>query len=307
MNKIVLSSIVAVAGIASSAFAQNGYTFEMRLIADGDAGAPTGTWPQFSINAGGGSRADVAATRIGFWLQARVAQTVNQNWGIVRATSPSGGTAASFISVSDPAAASQLTRAQNNNPVDINNRIYGRGNGYRNGGESTGNTGNEAGSVPFPGATGNGNGGLDNGGGGSLSTRVYAFDAYVGSTRTAVIVDDAPTQPWGVNGATSGASIGNPVPSDGTFSPWANLYRVWIDITDFNTTRDVVVNASALLNGALQAAPTDASQGSWAMQIAVDQGAVMSASTTFHIEGIPTPGAAAVLGLGGLAAMRRRR
>jgi len=41
------------------------------------------------------------------------------------------------------------------------------------------------------------------------------------------------------------------------------------------------------------------------MQIAVDNGVIANASYTFHV--VPTPGAAAMLGLGGLAAIRRRR
>ncbi|MFT3686324.1 MAG: hypothetical protein QM783_15625 [Phycisphaerales bacterium] len=301
MNKIVLSSIVAAAGIAASANAQTSgaYTFEFRLIPDGATGAPTGPGTAYNI----GNPAAVSATRIGFWIQARVSQTANENWGIVRASSPTGGTAASFISVNDPAGASLLTRGS----VNSNNSNFGRGSGYRNGGPANGapgslRDGNAVGSAPFPGGAGNENGALDNGGAGAITTRVYAFDSYVGPTRTAANPDE-PSQPWNVNGA---GGAGSPVAA-GAFSPWASLYRVWIDITDFNTTRDVVVNASALLNGAIQAAPNDASQQTWAMQIAVDNGVVANASYTFHIPGVPTPGAAAVLGLGGLAAMRRRR
>jgi hypothetical protein len=303
VNKIVLSSIVAVAGIAASAQAQVGshpgggtsgaYTFEFRLIPDGTAGAPAGPGSVANI----GDPAAVTATRIGFWLQARVAQTSGENWGVVRASSPAGGTAASFISVSDPSGASSLSRGS----VNAANTNFGRGSGYRNGGTNTANTGNNAGNSPFPGSTGNENGGLDNGGAGALMTRVYAFDSYVGATRNAANPDD-PSQPWNVNGALG---AGAPVPSDGTFSPWASVYRVWVDVTNFNAVRDITVSASALLNGALQAAPTDPSQGSWAMQIAVNNGVVANASYVFHV--VPTPGAAAMLGLGGLAAMRRRR
>lgn len=304
MNKIVVSSIVAVAGIAASAQAQGQvgsnpfagqsgpYSFEMRLIADGDAGAPAGPGSTFAI----GDAGNVTATRIGFWLQARVSQTANQNWGIVRASSPAGGTSASFIAVTDSVAGgSMLTRGTTNS----NNTNFGRGTGYRNGGAGTGQTGNNAGNAPFPGSTGNENGGLDNGGAGAVTRRVYAFDAYVGSTRPAPNPDE-PSQPWNVNGAQG---AGSPV-ADGQFSPWANLYRVWVDITN-NSARTVTVTASALLNGAIQAAPTDASQASWAMQIAVNNGVVGTASYSFNV--VPTPGAAAMLGLGGLAALRRRR
>ena len=63
-----------------------------------------------------------------------------------------------------------------NNPT----LIYGRAVGYRSGGTPSGATGNVPGSVPFPGSTGNLNGGLDNNGSGVNMTRLYAFDAYVG-------------------------------------------------------------------------------------------------------------------------------
>lgn len=293
MNKIVLSSIVAVAGIAASAQAQ--YVFEMRLIADGQAGAPTpaNSGPAFPI----GDVANVQASRIGFWLQARVSQTTGQNWGVVRATSPAGGSSASFISVSDPAGATSLARGQTGR-VGATDR-FGRAMGYQNGGSASGSTGNTGTSVPFPGSTGNQNGGLDNGGAGLLPTRAYAFDAYVGSTRNGD--GDPDNNPWGINGGAQSA----PHPSDGTFSPWATLYRVYVDVGSLTTVRTITLNASALLNGAIGANPTDDSFASWAMQLAVQQGQVRTTDFTFAVA--PTPGAAAMLGLGGLAAMRRRR
>lgn len=302
MNKIVLSSIVAVAGIAASAQAQNGYQFEMRLIADGMAGAPTsGAFPNNFTAFNIGDVNNVQVSRIGFWLQARVGQTVNQNWGVVRATSPSGGTSASFITVTDPTGGSAMSRGHvgQTGLSAPGTAAFGRALGYRNGGSATGNTGNSGTSVPFPGSTGNLNGGLDNGGGGVVTTRVFAFDSYVGSTRPGS--GDASDNPWGVNGGLPSA----PVPSDGTMSPWASLYRIYIDVSNLNQVRDVVLNASALLNGAIGANPTDDSFASWAMQLAVNQGQVVGTSFTFHVA--PTPGAAAMLGLGGLAAMRRRR
>lgn len=291
MNKIVLSGIVAAAGLVASAQAQVQYTFEMRLVPDGIAGAPTGIGTEFNI----GNPAAVQASRIGFWLQARVSQTGGQNWGITRASSAPGGTSASFISVSDSAAASSLSRGTTNS----GNSNYGRGAGFRSGGSATGQTGNAAGSLPFPSGTGNQNGGLDNGGAGAMMTRVYGFDAYVGATRNSADPDN-PTNPWGVNGATTGPTVGNPVPA-GEFSAWANLYRVWIDVGSLTTERDVVLTASAMLNGANQT--QDVGGGTWPMQLGAGQ--IMTASYTFHVA--PTPGAAAMLGLGGLAAMRRRR
>lgn len=297
MNKIVMSGIVAAAGLVASAQAQTQYTFQMRLIADGDAGAPTGLGTAYNI----GDASNVQASRIGFWLQARVSQTGGQNWGVQRASSPAGGTSASFISVSDPAGSSALSRGS----VNAANNQYGRGAGYRNGGTSTGNTGNAAGSLPFPSGTNNQNGGLDNGGAGAVTTRVYGFDAYTGSIRSDPDADGDGTyhNPWNVNGTTN-PDIANSDPTPvalGTFSPWANLYRVWIDVGALTSVRTVTLNASALLNGSAQT--QDVGGGSFPMQLGAGQ--TLTASYTFTVA--PTPGAAAMLGLGGLAAMRRRR
>jgi len=290
VNKIVLSGIVMAAGLAASAQAQQ-WSFEMRLIADGDAGAPSGLGTAYNI----GNPAGVTASRIGFWLQARVMQTGGgQNWGITRASLPAGG-GTSFITLNDPAAGSSLSRGT----VNSANSNYGRGTGFRSGGTATGQTGNAAGSAAFPSGTNNNNGGLDNGGSGALMTRIYGFDAYVGATRNASDPDNI-YNPWGVNGATnnSGAAV-SPV-DQGTFSPWANLYRVWVDVASFSG-RTVVMNASALLNGSVQT--SDVGGGLFPMQLSPGQ--TLSTSYTFTV--VPTPGAAAMLGLGGLAAMRRRR
>lgn len=301
MNKIVLSSIVAVAGIAASAQAQ--YTFEMRMVADGMEGAPTpsavhpNNWAAYPI----GDVNNVTVSRIGFWLQARVSQTSGENWGVVRGTSPTGGTSASFITVSDPVGASSMSRGQVGNQGTAQNPtpIYGRGVGYRSGGTPSGSTGNVSGSVPFPGSTGNLNGGLDNNGSGVNMTRLYAFDAFVGGTRNGD--GDPSNNPWNVNGAPG---QGDPYPL-GQFSDWNNMVHIWIDVGSLDTVRTVTLNALALLNGALLAEPTDDSATSWAMRIAVNNGSVQTAAFSFRVA--PTPGAAAMLGLGGLAAMRRRR
>lgn len=290
MNKIVLSGIVMAAGLAASAQGQTQHSFEMRLIADGDAGAPSVS-SQFAI----GNAAGVTATRIGFWLQARVMQTGGgQNWGITRASLPAGG-GTSFITLNDPSAGSSVSRGT----VNGTGSLFGRGLGFRSGGSSTGNTGNAAGSAAFPSGTNNNNGGLDNGGSGALMTRIYGFDAYVGATRNAANPDE-PYNPWGVNGASNTSGADAPSVPLGEFSPWANLYRVWVDIGSFDG-RTVVINASALLNGSMQT--SDVGGGLYPMQLSPGQ--TLSSSYTFTV--VPTPGAAAMLGLGGLAALRRRR
>ncbi|HZW06237.1 MAG TPA: hypothetical protein VFF65_03865, partial [Phycisphaerales bacterium] len=115
--------------------------------------------------------------------------------------------------------------------------------------------------------------------------------------------DGVPENPWRVNGGTANASTdGVPHPSDGTFAPWANVYRFYLDVSNWGNARVITINASALLNGAVQAAPTSPGGSSYALQLAPGQleTAVFSFTT-------PTPGAAALLGLGAMAGLRRRR
>jgi hypothetical protein len=116
--------------------------------------------------------------------------------------------------------------------------------------------------------------------------------------------DGIPEQPWRVNGGTQNAAVdGTPFASNGTFAPWANIYRFVLDMGNLTTVRTVVLNASALVNGAIQASPTSPGGAAYAMQLSAGQ--VVPATFTFGY--IPTPGAAGVLALGGFVAARRRR
>lgn len=281
--------ILTLAGAAiATATASAQYTFEMRLIPDGVAGAPTGLGTQYPI----GNPSAVTATRIGFWLQARVAQTLNQNWGIDRFSRPAAaqGGGEAFIRVTDPANAMAISRGT----VDAANTLYGRGVGYRFGPNGDTNNTNAANT-----GTNFENGHLDATGPEGAATMIYNIDDYMGPTRTGA------ANPWGVNGGTGGV----PWPSNGTFAPWANLYRVWIDIYDFSA-RSVTIDARGLLNGTVQT--QNIGNNLWPMQTNVPAGQVATSVYTlttsqFNFTIIPTPGAAAMLGLGGLAALRRRR
>lgn len=322
MNKSMVMAVLSVAGIASIASAQNGYTFEYRIIADGDAGAPSGTWPSAPISN--------TATSIGFWIQARVSQTVNTNWGIGRATAPAAPNC-DFITVTDGAAigSTTLNRGRTSTAASTGTSIHtGRGAGYTSGGlrssvangvisqdTPTGNNGNNTGAntnaglmpAAFPGVTNAENGAFD-----SAGDRIYGFDAYVGGTRTGLLDGDgSPTiNPWNVNGAagTVGDGTGATPVANGVFSPWANLYRfnVILDGATVNTQRTITLNSSAQLNGTVQAAETSPGSGSFAMQLA-SPGTVMSTQYSFVWGNVPTPGAAALMGMGMLAAGRRRR
>jgi hypothetical protein len=298
VKNLRVMAAVAACGLASSAFAQTntndpaGYHFEFRIIADGDIGAPIGPGTIMPLTP--------IATQIGFWVQARVVQTTNENWGITR-VSPPAAPETSFLNVTD-SVGSTINRGSTN-ATDTN---FGRGTGYRNGGPSNASlantpSGNDPGSVAFPGITNNQNGAIDSG-----STRIYSFDAYVGSTRNPVSSDD-PTNPWRVNGAANGGNpaAGAPVPSDGvTYSPWASVYRFTVLPTNVNSPRAITLTAFAMVQGAIGVHPTDASLSSYAME--VGPGRSMTATYTFTW-GIPTPGAAALMGMGMIAAGRRRR
>lgn len=282
MNKSIVLAVLSAAGLASIASAQ--YTFEMRLIPDGAAGAPTGTWSMFPEGA--------TATRIGFWLQARVSQSSGQNWGIGRFSAPPAPNC-DFITVTD-SAGSTLQRGT----VNTSGTQHGRGAGFRTGGSNVGATGNSGTSAAFPGPTGNENGGID-----SAGTRIYGMDAYVGSTRSGLDDGDGNlVNPWNVNGGASSLTAA-PI-ANGTFSPWANLFRVWLVPTNSGTMRTITISAAGQLNGTVQAAETSPGSGSWAMQL----GPAFQGTAQYSFSyGIPTPGAAALMGMGMLAAGRRRR
>lgn len=319
MNKSMVMAVLSVAGIASVACAQAGYTFEYRFVADGDGSANAPAAPA----AGTSMPISNTATQIGFWLQARVMQTTGQNWGIGRAGAP-GAPNCDFISLTDSAsAATTLNRGRTSASVTATGLHTGRGAGYTSGGlrssttngsisqdTATGNNGNNSGAntnaaqmpAAFPGVTNAENGAFDNAG-----DRIYGFDCYVGATRSAL--DDGEgnlVNPWNVNG-TAPSLTATPVPN-GEFSPWASLYRfvVILDGSTVNTQRTIVLNSTVQLNGTLQAAETSPGSGNWAMQLA-NPGTVMSAQYSFVWGNVPTPGAAALMGMGMLAAGRRRR
>jgi hypothetical protein len=280
----VVAAMILAAGAGSALGQTPTYTFEMRLIPDGAAGAPSGPGTTYPI----GDPSGAVATRIGFWLQARVSQVGGQNWGIARATSPSGGQ--SFVRVTDAASSTSLQMGT----VNASNTQTGRGSGYR----ANGVLGD--------------NGLLDNGGSGGLVRRAYAFDCYVQDVRFDTdfdadgdVDDDGdglPENPWRVNGAVGQSNAsGVPIP-DGVFSPWASLYRVWINIGNPASVRDITLDASALLIGAVRVEPT--APGSAGFAIVSGPGQTLTTTYSFHL--VPAPGAA-VLGIGGLALGMRRR
>lgn len=243
------------------------YTYQMRLIPDGAAGASSGSWAMYPLPVTLSGTA-----RIGFWLQARVSQDSGENWGVARVSSPFGGT--SSITASASGWSASLTPGG----VNASGLLTGRGSGYRAG--SSGAVNNLVGFDAYVGSTRqdpdtNGDGDPDDDG------------------------DGLSENPWGVNGSTV---PGVPVPS-GEFSPWANIYRVYADVNFTPGAGSFTVTAVAQVNGSIRAAPTDPVSGSWALQLG--QGQTLSA--TYSIAVPSTPAAAAFVLLGALGAGRRRR
>jgi hypothetical protein len=276
---------LAVAGLAASAVAQtNNLSYELRLLGD-------------SVNNGDTVSLPSSGGVVSFWLQARVrANTVaanTSNFGVGRATNGPAGQTPAFISVTDSVADTRLARGQVAADGGAGFALTGRGPLHRAGGpvdDLTDDawhsaTQNGTGGALFPSATGNQFGAFDQGG-----DRIYGFDAYIGPSRSGA------TNPW----------VGNfPATALGQFSPWANLYRVDVLVSG-NSARSVTVNAAAFLSMFTRA--QNIGGGTWLANLTsptTGAASVTAPAVTFNV--IPTPGAAALVGLGALAAGRRRR
>ena len=266
MRNLAAALLLAVG--SGMAVAQPVYQFEMRLIADGGAGAPNGPWPMYSSAT---LFTEHEPTRIGFWLQARVAVTGGENWGIMRAGA-SDGEPASIAATNTIGWPSTIQPGA----INAGQTLLGSANGYRHG---------------------DGDGQL------SADHRLISgFDAYVGSTRNAVDPDD-PQNPWGVNGSNFSTP---PVPGDGTFAPWANLYRFYVDLDVSGpgfpfSVEGFSIHAVAMLTVGTGVA--DEGNGVFTML----PGGSRFIETDFSIYYIPAPAATGILALGGLWASRRRR
>lgn len=266
MKNLALA-LVAAAGIAAPAFAQTtptSATFEFRLVPQGAAS---------SLVSGG----NTTLSSVTFFVQAR-AQTANNttNYGVHRwASLPSGQTA------TITATGGTLARAISTGTS------FGR---FRGGSAvnfaalrptvtpDTSNT-----------ATGNVTTGSNPGVNGVwTASSISGIDAYRGNS-------------YASSDPETGDPIANPLlatlVTNGSFSPWANLYSFTVTASSFGT---VTLNASGSLNIAVSVTDT----GNWTPDLLPF---VTAANTTFSFNYIPTPGAAALLGLGGLMAARRRR
>jgi hypothetical protein len=260
-------ALVAAAGIAAPAFAQT---------------TPTAATFEFRLVPQGAASSlvnggNVTSPSVTFFVQARAQTAPNTtNYGVHRWASLPNGDTATISSTGGTLARATSSGAN-----------FGR---FRGGtavnfaalrptaSPDTSNT-----------ATGNVSTGSNRGVNGVWSaSSISGIDAYRGFSYTSVDED-------------TGDPIANPLlatlVTDGSFSAWANLYSFTVTASSFGT---VNVNASGALNLAVSVTDT----GTWTPDLLPS---VTPASTAFSFNYIPTPGAAALLGLGGLMAARRRR
>jgi hypothetical protein len=268
VNKIALG-IVAVAGIAGATF--------------GQATTPTAATYEFRIistTPGLEPGAVVNITSARFVIQARATTANNTtNYGINRLSSgaiTSNGTVARASSSS----ATNFGRFRAPSPVGNYAGFAGGGSG------SNTATGNAA--TPSAGNDVNGRIAAD---GSSIS----GIDAYRGFGFNPIAGTDPIEAPEGNPFATSVVTNGSP-------SAWANLYA--FNYTAPNGATQGSVTATGFLNIMSSISFQDVNGGQW---IANQLSSVSAAQTFTFSWTIPTPGAAALLGLGGLVAGRRRR
>lgn len=309
MKNTVLMSIVAVAGLASSAMAQ--YTFESRLVLDND--------PQLALlGINYGTRALLPgplATAVGITLIARVTSTgTTANYGV--AAMGGGGSSTA------PNSRFSHNDALSNNDTALN---FNRG--------SISSTGVNVGLLSYN-QTGLAPGGL--------GAQQVNFRALLGSSANTAATNagtqvqpvDAPYTPGNNNangflGATGGDSVlavtaqRGTLPDDGSGdnpfvnfaaagndadvltagvqSAWVGIYHIiFLPTAATNLdTRQVTVSFAGFFRAGTV---SSLGPGGYVLQTSSLTGS--QAAITFLV---PTPGAAALLGLGGLVAGRRRR
>jgi MYXO-CTERM domain-containing protein len=316
VNKSVLAGMIAVAGLAAAANAQT--TIEVRLVVDGEAGAPAGI-PSYLPGA--------QATAVGLTLQARVRTATASNFGITGVASTNSSTLNRF-SHNDTRSngwTGGIQRGSVGATDIVGSNIFGAFNPFRQfiGAGITSNSANNwnapngnavAGQTRFPGftttaagtgvaaslpgtRTANGFQSQD----ANNRTQIQAIFLSV-NTSIANVVDPNTGENTPGAGAPSAVAAGE-------FSAWSNLYRIVFVPAPNNGTelpnRQVTVNFSGVINFG-SAFAFNETAGSWLLTSTAGR-TITDASPVSATFTVPTPGAAALLGLGGLAAFRRRR
>lgn len=321
MNKSVLVGMISVAGLATSVFAQTGasntatgHTIQLRLVADGTPGAPTSGVDLFPVNGSG------YATAIGITVQVRVLRPPTvpntntalppvavQNFGISGLANGSiSGTAPqlSIISVNDPLGQAQLQRGRTPSGGGTpSSSLYGAFNPFRGTFSGSGENNTQTG----------GNRATGNATGAALPATLVknGFIDYVGGLTT------NNQQIRGLD-LGYGANLNNRTAPLPTFSNdpnatdnWQNVYRfIFIPRSDIPNLdpREIVITMTAWLRfiyaeNYAEGDPEDPTDDRWTY-FGLSEIVMRDATLRFFV---PTPGAAALLGIGGMVAMRRRR
>jgi MYXO-CTERM domain-containing protein len=282
--------MLAVAGAAASVNAQN-YTIEAQLVVDGDALAPTGAGIDTFLPG-------AQATRVGLTLMARVRQNNNittsgvGNYGIAGVNNASSSNPTRFThndttfsgGTYQPFGRGRVSTTLGTDSLPLAG-AFSEPRNFRKGAIDTPLTPGVADintlNTNQAGATGT-NAPSANGffpAAGAQLSGIAAIAYNLGNTDL---------------GTTSVASLG-------TFSPWYNIYRVYFDPKPnaSDPVRDVTVSFFGRFFAATRFFGGNYTFGG-------QTGATLdtTVSATFQV---PTPGAAALLGLGGLLAARRRR
>jgi uncharacterized protein (TIGR03382 family) len=212
---------------------------------------------------------------VSFWFQARGRNAANaNNFGIVRV---GNGTTPSSISLTGPA-----TIARGN--ANSAGTRRGRTTALRFTGTSGGDFELATGNAPSQ-TNPNANQGNENGF--WTPTAINRWDAYQGFQRANMEdADGNYVNPYGT-----------PI-RDGSFTAWTNIYAITVNFTSFGDA-----NVTGFAWGNLGATTTIVGSNTIIDLLA----SPLSGTATQGIRYIPTPGAAALLGLGALAVGRRRR
>lgn len=106
------------------------------------------------------------------------------------------------------------------------------------------------------------------------------------------------------NNTSSGGTRTNAVPGDTVTNPWMSIYRVLLTST---TPLELGTGLDVNFNGFVLPASNEGQAGGNNWTLNGWTGGFVPTNTTISFGLVPTPGAAALMGLGGLLASRRRR
>ncbi len=268
MKNLALA-LVAAAGIAAPALAQSTPTSATFELRLVPQGAASGL-------ANGGS---TSLSSVTFFVQGRVTTAANfNNYGINR-WSQASITASSGSTLTRANSSSTTRFGRFAAPAPQNNfTAFASGNSAAN---------SAAGNAPVASTSNDVNGRIAAGGG-----SIGSIDAYNGFQFAPIAGTDPIDDPAGNPLAAFNVTNGSP-------SAWANLYAFTITA---NTTGTTTVTAAGNINMIALTSFQDVNGGNWFVA-SLTNSTPVSSSFSF----IPTPGAAALLGLGGLMAARRRR